>query len=165
MAEHVSFVDYLAQVYDHLATAKAMYERMLAADTDTEDVRAELSAAMGLAGVALARGSAQDNQDAVALSRASRHDMDPFQAEFDVDLLAAIAADVDAGLGAPGEAEVGEPDRDARCMRDVAAAEGDLLAGDSLWWETSEAEDRQGRYDTDHWPFPVDIDPDEEKPW
>lgn len=162
----LSFQDCMSMVMIHVSAAEGLYQQMLSGP----DTRVEMGEALAQAAVVLAQGAARATRDAVALSRASRHDFDPLQAEVDVDLMAAIAADVDAGLSDMGSDPQMDADRDAHCLRDVAAAEGDLLAPPpfdvevpgSIWSETEALADRR---DPDQYPFPVDIDPDEETPW
>ncbi|MFL1427103.1 MULTISPECIES: hypothetical protein [unclassified Nocardiopsis] len=159
-ARPMGFPEYMQILRRAVDDAELAYQSVV----EGADAREDMLAAFGDAGIAVALASSKGLADALTLERAARGEFDTDRLS-DADLMAAIAADVDAGLSDMGADPVAEPDRDAHCMRDVAAAYGDLLMSppeaDSVW---PEAHDLLLPNRDDYQPkFP--IDPDEEVGW
>lgn len=115
----MSFRDYLTNALMRLGDAEAAYNQLVAGDDTARD---ELTNLLADAAIAISLGSSKALADAVALSRAARGEFNPDQAG-DADMWAAIAADVDAGLGLEDDHEI-DADREARFLESI----GDLLA-------------------------------------
>lgn len=148
----MGFRDYLTNALMRLGDAEAAYNALIDGDDSARD---EVTNLLADAAIAISLGSSKALADATALSRAARGEINPGEVD-DADMWAAVAADVDAGLGLEDTHEVGA-EEEARAAREIAAC-GDLLAPPpefepevpgSLWSETAALEDKFGVYDRD----------------
>ncbi len=158
----MSFRDYLTNALMRLGDAEAAYNQLVAGDDDARD---QLTNLLADAAIAISLGSSKALDDAVALSRATRGEVDPDQVG-DADMWAAITADVESGFGLEDTHEI-DAEREARFLAsigDVLAppAFGDVEVPGSLWSETAAVEDKQQLFDRDTYrsdhPFPLDTD-------
>lgn len=138
-ARPLGFPEYMQMARRALEDAELAYQSVV----EGADARDDMLSAFGDAGVAIALASSKGLADALTLERAARGEFDTDGLP-DADLVAAIAADVEAGLSDMAADPVADPDRDAVCLRDVAAAYGDLLMSppeaDSVWPEAHDVD-------------------------
>lgn len=169
-ARPMGFPEYMQMLRRAVDDAELAYQAVV----EGADAREDMLSAFGDAGIAIALASSKGLADALTLERATRGEFDTDRLP-DADLMAAIAADVDAGLVDMTADPGAEPDRDAHCLRDVAAAYGDV---ESVWPEAHDvdfgplmADHDAAQADwslpsrDDYQPRPFPIDPDEEVTW
>ena len=121
----MGFRDYLTNALMRLGDAEAAYNALVDGDDSARD---EVTNLLADAAIAISLGSSKALADATALSRATRGEINPDEVD-DADMWAAIAADVDAGLGLEDTHEV-DADRDAQFLADT----GDLLEPEPFGW-------------------------------